>query len=70
LTNTLDTPNLRGKMNNINQHFITAFMGIQLKKQDFAKFLDLKENSNEKTWNGFKPRSSTGLELLHSEAVK
>jgi predicted dienelactone hydrolase len=58
------------KMNNINQHFITAFLGIQLKKQDFAKFLDLKENSNEKTWNGFKPRSSTGLELLHSEAVK
>ncbi len=58
------------KINNINQHFITAFLGIHLKKKDYAKFLDLKENSNEKTWTGFKKRSSTGLELLHSEGQK
>lgn len=54
------------KINNINQHFVTAFMGIYLKKSDLGKFLDLKENSNEKTWTGFKPRSSVGLELLHA----
>ena len=58
------------RINNINQHFVTAFLGIHLKKKDFGKYLDLKENSNEKTWTGFKPRSSTGLELLHAEAVK
>ncbi len=58
------------KINNINQHFVTAFLGIYLKKSDFGKYLDLKENSNEKTWMGFRPRSSTGLELLHAEAAK
>ena len=58
------------RINNINQHFVTAFLGIHLKKKDYNKFLDLKENSNEKTWSGFKNRSSTGLELLHSEAQK
>lgn len=58
------------RINNINQHFVTAFLGIHLKKKDYSKFLDLKENSNEKTWSGFKNRSSTGLELLHSEAQK
>ncbi len=58
------------RINNINQHFVTAFLGIHLKKKDLAKYLDLKENSNEKTWTGFKPRSSTGLELLHTEAGK
>ncbi len=58
------------KINNINQHFITAFLGIHLQKKDYSKFLDLKENSNEKTWTGFKNRSSTGLELLHSEGQK
>lgn len=58
------------RINNINQHFVTAFMGIYLKKNDLGKYLDLKENSNEKTWTGFKPRSSVGLELVHSEAQK
>ena len=58
------------RINNINQHFVTAFLGIHLKKNDFGKYLDLKENSNEKTWAGFKPRSSTGLEMLHAEAMK
>jgi predicted dienelactone hydrolase len=54
------------KLNNINQHFITAFLGIHLKKQDNGKYLELQENSNEKDWTGFKPRSSTGMELLHA----
>ena len=55
------------RMNNINQHFVTAFLGIQLKSnEDYSKFLKGQENSNEKTWPGFVPRSSTGLELLHA----
>jgi predicted dienelactone hydrolase len=58
------------RINNINQHFITAFLGIQLKKAAYGKFLDLKENANEKLWTGFKPRSCTGLELLHAVPAK
>lgn len=58
------------RINNINQHFVTAFLGIHLKKKDFGKFLELPENSNEKTWTGFKPRSSVGLELLHALPIK
>jgi len=54
------------KLNNINQHFVTAFLGIHLKNQDYGKFLELQENSNEKDWTGFKPRSSAGMELLHA----
>jgi predicted dienelactone hydrolase len=54
------------KINNINQHFVTAFLGKYLKNQDNSKFLEVQENSNEKDWTGFKPRSSTGMELLHA----
>ena len=58
------------RINNINQHFITAFLGIYLKKRDFGKYLDVSEKSNSKAWKGFKPRSSVGLELLHATAAK
>lgn len=54
------------RINNINQHFVTAFLGTYLKKKDFVKYLSVQENSNEKDWMGFKPRTSTGLELLHA----
>ena len=54
------------RINNINQHFVTAFLGLHLQRKDFGKWLDLPENSNAKTWLGFKPRSSTGMELLHA----
>jgi predicted dienelactone hydrolase len=54
------------RINNINQHFVTAFLGMHLQRKDFNKYLDLPENSNTKTWTGFKPRSSTGMELLHT----
>ena len=54
------------RINNINQHFITAFTGIYLKQKDYNKYLDLPEQSNAKTWTGFKSRTSTGLELLHA----
>lgn len=54
------------RINNINQHFVTAFTGIYLKQKDYGKYLDLPEQSNPKTWTGFKPRTSTGMELLHA----
>ena len=54
------------RINNINQHFVTAFLGTHLKQEDFSKYLDLAPDSNEKTWEGFKNRTSTGLELLHA----
>jgi len=58
------------RINNINQHFVTAFLGMHLQRKDFSKYLDLPENSNTKTWTGFKPRSSTGMELLHTAPGK
>ena len=58
------------KINNINQHFVTAFLGTYLKGEDFSKYLDLPKDSNEKTWEGFKPRSSTGMELLNATKVE
>ena len=54
------------RINNINQHFVTAFIGIHLKQQEYGKFLTLPVQSNEKTWTGFKPRTSVGLELSHA----
>lgn len=58
------------KINNVNQHFMSAFLGTHLKGEDFSKFLDISENSNEKDWPGFKPRSSTGMELLQAEGLE
>lgn len=55
------------KINNINQHFVTAFLGTHLKGKDYSEYLNITKNSNEKDWPGFKPRSSTGMELLHAE---
>ena len=53
------------RINNINNHFLTAFLGIHLKGKDYQGFLDISQDSNIKTWKGFKERSSTGLELFH-----
>lgn len=58
------------KINNVNQHFVTAFIGTHLKQKDYGKYLDVQENSNEKNWEGFKPRSSTGMELLHATPIE
>lgn len=57
------------KINNVNQHFVTAFLGTYLKKEDNSKFLNIPENSNTENWPGFKPRSSTGMELLKAKAL-
>jgi predicted dienelactone hydrolase len=58
------------RLNNINQHFVTAFMGTYLKAQDNSEYLNLAVDSNEKTWKGFKGRSSTGMTLQQVKAVK
>lgn len=51
------------RINNINQHFLTAFLGIKLKGLDYGSFLDLTKDALEESWKGFKPRTSIGLEL-------
>jgi predicted dienelactone hydrolase len=57
------------RINNINQHFVTAFFGIHLKnKTEYQAYLDLSENANDGDWKGFKPRTSVGLELRHAAA--
>ncbi len=53
------------RINNINQHFVTAFFGIHLKGEAFESYLDLKEDANTGNWKGFKPRTSIGMELRH-----
>ena len=55
------------RINNINQHFVTAFLGIHLKGMDYAKYLDLPQNANDSSWTGFKPRTSVGLEMRHAK---
>jgi len=57
------------RINNINQHFVTAFMGIHLKKIDYNKFLVTGDGPGAKNLPGFKPRTSVGLELVHSVPV-
>jgi alpha/beta superfamily hydrolase len=54
------------RINNINQHFVTAFLGIRLKGLDYGDYLNLLEQSNGETWKGFRPRTSVGLELRHA----
>jgi predicted dienelactone hydrolase len=54
------------RINNINQHFVTAFLGLHLKKADsYTQYFDVTENANEENWTGFKPRTSVGLQLHH-----
>lgn len=54
------------RINNINQHFVTAFLGLHLKKNSsYTDYLNVSENSSEGNWKGFKPRTSVGLQLLH-----
>ena len=62
------------RCNNINQHFITAFLGIHLKGMDeYQPYLDLIPISNDADpgdtdyWKGFKPWTAVGMELHHVE---
>ncbi|MEM9928739.1 MAG: dienelactone hydrolase [Bacteroidota bacterium] len=52
------------RMNNINQHFITAFMGQKLKgRTAYLQYLELSEQPPKEGWEGFKPRTAVGLSL-------
>lgn len=51
------------RINNINQHFLTVFLGIKLKALDYGSFLDQTKESTEESWKGFKPRTSIGMQL-------
>jgi len=62
------------RCNNINQHFITAFLGIHLKGQkEYQPYLDVitmandAETNTPEYWKGFKPWTAVGLELHHLE---
>jgi predicted dienelactone hydrolase len=55
------------RINNINQHFLTAFLGIYLKGLDYKSFLDLSKESRDESWKGFKPRTSIGLQLWSAQ---
>tara|TARA_B110000027_G_scaffold89949_1_gene95177 strand:- start:1697 stop:2995 length:1299 start_codon:yes stop_codon:yes gene_type:complete len=57
------------RINNINQHFITAFLGIKLKnKTEYASYIDTNSLYEQDPWEGFLPRTSIGLELIHEKA--
>lgn len=59
------------RINNINQHFITAFLGVKLKnKVDFLPYLDANTLEKQEPWEGFLPRTSVGLEFKSSTALK
>jgi hypothetical protein len=48
------------RMNNIAQHYLTAFLGTHLKGEPMAGFLDPAAN-----WPGFAEGSARGLRLEH-----
>jgi predicted dienelactone hydrolase len=69
-------------LNNLMQHFATAFFGTQLKDKDYGEYLDLIQVSNEGKWSlkedgtpaedhthwkGFPKRTAVGLEFYHKE---
>lgn len=73
------------RMNNINQHFATAFFGKYLKAQATHAYLDLIDvaaegvysvaadgtfNADHTYWLGFQPRSAVGLRLEHLPAAE
>ena len=57
------------RINNINQHFVTAFFGKFLKMNGEGKFLDISPKPLPKEWSGFKQRTAVGLELLHAGSI-
>lgn len=63
------------RINNINQHFVTAFLGIHLKQQPLQAYLDLPPLAADGTikpdpglWKGFPKRAALGLEWRHLPA--
>jgi hypothetical protein len=55
------------RINNINQHVVTAFLGLHLKGMDYSKYLVAPAGDSVEGWPGFKPRMAVGLELRHAK---
>ncbi|WP_373990226.1 alpha/beta hydrolase family protein [Duganella sp. BuS-21] len=60
------------RINNINQHFVTAFLGVHLKQQPLQSYLELPQLPADGTaklnlgvWKGFAKRAMLGLEWRH-----
>jgi len=53
------------RINNINQHFVTAFLGTTLKAQPLQAYL---ATDGAGLWKGFPKRTAVGLELRHLPA--
>lgn len=51
------------RMNNINQHFVTAYLGIRLKGLEYEAYLQVPDEEKGSDLAGFKPRTSVGLYL-------
>jgi len=59
------------RMNNIFDHFATAYFGLHLKgEQDKQPYLDLARNGRDGTWKGFKPNTAVGLMLEHASPAR
>jgi predicted dienelactone hydrolase len=63
------------RINNINQHFVTAFLGVALKGQAFQPYLELPPLQADGTikedpglWKGFRKRAALGLAWRHLSA--
>lgn len=55
------------RMNNINQHFLTAFLGWKLQGNDeLATFLALSPTASD-AWAGFQPRTAVGLSFASGQ---
>ena len=59
------------RMNNILQHFATAFFALHLKgERDKQPFFDVTPNGKDAVWKGFKRGTSAGLMLEHAAPVR
>jgi hypothetical protein len=56
------------RINNINQHFVTAFLDTYLKGVDESSYLTLPQHPGDDDWPGFPARTALGLELWHQVA--
>ncbi|MEM7572550.1 MAG: dienelactone hydrolase [Bacteroidota bacterium] len=55
------------RMNNINQHFLTAFLGWKLRGHaELANFLELSPAASDE-WAGFQPRTAVGLSFASGQ---
>ena len=68
------------RLNNINQHFVTAFLDWHLKNKSTSEYFELVENASDGVWSqdedgnftdehtywkGFQNRTALGLEMYH-----